>query len=61
VGEIFLGVEPRSFDIHWARIRDAAGNVTTVRFSNMRKGTGLKDSLFLFKLPEGADLVELGS
>jgi outer membrane lipoprotein carrier protein len=61
VGEIFLGVEPRSFDIHWARIRDAAGNVTTVRFSNMRKGTGLKDSLFLFKLPEGADLIELGS
>jgi outer membrane lipoprotein carrier protein len=61
VGEIFLGVEPRSFDIRWARIRDAAGNLTTIRFSNMRKGTGLKDSLFVFKLPEGADLVELGS
>ena len=61
VGEIFLGVEPRSFDIRWARIRDAAGNLTTIRFSNMRKGVGLKESLFLFQLPEGADLVELGS
>ncbi|SRR5712692_1459367 len=61
VGEIFLGVESHSFDIHWARIRDAAGNLTTIRFSGMRKGTGLKDSLFLFKLPEGVDLVELGS
>lgn len=61
VGEILLGVEPRSFDIRWARIRDAAGNLTTVRLSNLRKGTGLKDSLFVFSPPEGADLVELGS
>lgn len=61
VGEILLGIERHAFDILWARIQDAAGNLTSVRFSNIRKGTGLKDSLFRLQMPEGADLVELGS
>lgn len=61
VGEIVLGVDRDKFDILWARIRDAAGNVTRLRFSNTRKGVGLKDSLFRLQLPEGVDVVELGS
>jgi len=61
VGEILLGVDRDSFSILWSRIRDAARNVTTIRFSNMRKGTGLKDSLFRLQLPEGVDVIELGS
>lgn len=60
-GEILLGVDAESFNIHSSRIRDAAGNVTMIRFADMRKGTGLKDSLFRFQLPEGVDLVELGA
>lgn len=61
VGEIILAIDRERFDISWARIRDAAGNVTTIRFANMRRGTGLKDSLFRLQLPEGIDVVELGS
>ncbi len=61
VGEILLGVEHGSFDILWARIVDATGNITTVHFSNMKKGTGLKDSLFRLQVPEGVDVVEMGS
>ena len=61
VGEILLGVDRRSFDILWARIVDPAGNVTTVHFSGMKKGVGLKDSLFRLQVPDGVDLVEVGS
>jgi outer membrane lipoprotein carrier protein len=58
--EILLGVSKASFDILWVSVRDAASNLTTVRFSAMRKGIGLKDSLFQLQVPSGADIVELG-
>ncbi|MBI2358520.1 MAG: outer membrane lipoprotein carrier protein LolA [Deltaproteobacteria bacterium] len=61
VGEVDLGVDRQSFDVRWARIRDAAGNLTAVRFVNMKKGVGLKDSLFRLQVPEGVDVMELGS
>jgi outer membrane lipoprotein carrier protein len=61
LGELSLGVAEKSFDITSARVRDAAGNTTTVRFSAMRKGTGLKDDFFQPRIPAGADVVELGS
>ena len=60
VSELLLGIESQGFDILWARIRDTVGNATTVRFSPMRRGVGLKDSLFRFQLPDGVDVVELG-
>ena len=59
--EILLGVDRQAYDILWARIRDAAGNTTAVYFSEIKKGVGLKDSLFSPKIPEGAEVVELGS
>lgn len=58
--EILLGIDKKSYNIIWGRIRDAAGNITTIRFSDIRKGVGLKDSLFRLQIPEGADVVELG-
>ena len=58
--EILLGVNKTSFDIVWVSVRDAASNLTTVRFSAMRKGVGLTDSLFDAQIPKGADVVELG-
>ena len=61
VGEIVLGIDSDTFNIVWTRIRDAAGNVTTIRFSNMRRGIGLKDSFFRPQVPAGVDVVELGS
>jgi outer membrane lipoprotein carrier protein len=59
-GEILLGVDRNSFDIVWVSVRDAANNLTTLRFANMRKGVGLKDTLFQVQIPTGADIVELG-
>ena len=57
---ILLGVSRSTADILWISIRDAANNLTTLRFSNMRKDVGLQDSVFKIKLPDGVDVVELG-
>ncbi len=59
-GEILLGVSKNSADILWISVRDASNNLTTIRFSEIRKGVGLKDSLFNLQIPTGADVVELG-
>ena len=58
--EILMGLDKTSADIVWVSIRDAANNLTTLRFSGMRKGVGVKDSLFQVQIPQGADVVELG-
>src|SRR5688572_5150407 len=58
--EILLGVSRSSADIVWVSIRDAANNLTSLRFSNMKKDVGLKDSLFRINIPQGVDIVELG-
>lgn len=61
VGELRLGVKKGDFDILWARIEDAVGNVTTIHFSGMRRGVGFADSLFRLEVPEGVDVIEFGS
>ena len=58
--QILLAVSKTSFDIASVSVHDAANNVTSLRFSNMRKGVGLKDALFQVEIPSGADVVELG-
>lgn len=58
--EVLVGVGRGSSDIDWISVRDAAANVTTIRFSDMRKGVGVEESLFRFQVPDGADIVELG-
>jgi outer membrane lipoprotein carrier protein len=58
--EILMGVSRSSADIAWVSIRDAANNLTSLRFSNMKKSVGLQESLFRLKIPEGVDVVELG-
>jgi outer membrane lipoprotein carrier protein len=58
--DIHMGVSKNNADIIWVSVRDSAGNVTTLRFSNMRKDVGVKDSLFQLQIPDGVDVVELG-
>lgn len=58
--EILVAVNKNSYDILWISVRDAAANLTTLRLSNMRKGVGIKDSLFTLQIPGGTDIVELG-
>ena len=58
--EILVGVGKASADILWVSVRDAASNLTTLRFAGMRKGVGVNDALFQVKIHNGADIVELG-
>lgn len=58
-GDILMGVSKATSDILWVSVRDGAGNLTTISFSNMRKGGGVNDSLFKLQIPNGADVVEL--
>ena len=58
--EVLVGVGRKTLDIDWVSVRDAAANVTTIRFSAMRKGVGVDESLFRFQVPDGVDVVELG-
>ena len=58
--DILMGVGRATSDILWVSVRDGAGNLTTIRFSDMRKGTGVNDSLFNLQVPKGSDIVELG-
>jgi outer membrane lipoprotein carrier protein len=61
VDEVTLGVDRENYGINWARIRDPGGNLTTVRFSNMRRGVGVSDSLFKAQIPAGVDVIEVGA
>jgi outer membrane lipoprotein carrier protein len=57
--DIHMGVSKSTADILWVSVRDGAGNLTTLGFSDMRKGAGVPDSLFQLQIPAGADIVEL--
>jgi outer membrane lipoprotein-sorting protein len=59
-GNLVLGVDPQSYDVIWAQIKDAVGGIISVRFSDIKRGVGLKDSLFRPEIPGGVDVVELG-
>jgi outer membrane lipoprotein carrier protein len=58
--DILVGVNKTTFDLLWVSVRDGANNLTTLRITSMRKGIGVKDSLFQIKVPDGADIVEMG-
>ena len=58
LGWLRLGVEPHTFDIAAAEIHDQLGNLTKLQFANFKRGVGLDDKLFVFKVPDGVDVVE---
>jgi outer membrane lipoprotein carrier protein len=58
LGRLRLVVERPSYDIVGAEIRDPMGNVTRLRFSDLRRNTGIEDSVFQFETPPGVDVVD---
>jgi outer membrane lipoprotein carrier protein len=58
LGTLYLTVEKGSYDIVGAEIRDAVGNVTRLRFSDLHRNTGLDDARFHFEAPPGVDVVD---
>lgn len=57
-GRLRLVVDRTTFDIVEARVTDALGNITTLRFSNLRRNTGVDDREFEFEPPPGVDVIE---
>ena len=39
-------------------MRDPLGNVTRLRFSDIKRDTGLENDFFTFTVPAGAEVVE---
>jgi outer membrane lipoprotein carrier protein len=58
IGVLVLDVDPRTYDIAAAEVTDPLGNVTRLKFSNLKRDVGLTDSNFTFKTPPGTDVVE---
>jgi outer membrane lipoprotein-sorting protein len=58
LGVLVLDVDPETFDIRTATIRDALGNRTEVHLSGLRRNQGVDKSLFVFERPPGTDVIE---
>lgn len=57
VGQLRLFVSRDDADIRGAEVRDPLGNVSTLRFRNLRRNVGLKDDRFVFEIPPDVDII----
>jgi outer membrane lipoprotein carrier protein len=55
--QIELTVDSTSYDIKGLTLKDQLGNTTAISFSDIRRNTPFSDSMFVFKVPQGADIV----
>jgi len=58
LGRLRLTVDKQTYDIVGAEIFDPVGNVTRLRFSDLRRNTGVDDAQFTFEVPPGVDVIE---
>ena len=58
IGVLVLDVSPQTYDILAAEVTDPLGNVTRLRFANMKRDVGLDDAKFTFRAPPGTDVVQ---
>lgn len=58
LGTLVLTVDAATYDIVGAEVTDPIGNVTRLRFSDLRRNVGLTDGAFTFEAPPGVDVVE---
>ncbi|HZR83769.1 MAG TPA: outer membrane lipoprotein chaperone LolA [Candidatus Binatia bacterium] len=58
LGTLTLELDPVTFDIRAAIIRDSLGNATRVALQDLRRNQRIEASLFRFEVPYGADVVE---
>jgi outer membrane lipoprotein carrier protein len=53
-----MGLDPTTYDLVAAKVTDAVGNTTSIRFTNVHTNVLLADSMFHFEVPPGADVVQ---
>lgn len=54
---IVLQVQPKTYFIKSVAIHEVSGNISQFEFTNLKPNTGLKKSLFEFKVPPGVEVV----
>ena len=54
---LVLGVDAKTLQIRSLAAADQQGGRSTFQFSNYRENTGLADSVFIFKIPKGTDVI----
>ncbi|MDO8434531.1 MAG: outer membrane lipoprotein carrier protein LolA [Candidatus Binatus sp.] len=54
---IEIGLDPKSYDLVTLTLTDQLGDVTAVRFSDIRSNVRISEDQFAFKAPAGADIV----
>ncbi len=57
VDNILLELDPKDYTILGFSFTETSGNTNSIRLSNIKINTGLKESAFAFKIPKGANLV----
>lgn len=59
IDRLHLTVDHNSFQILQCRFSDALGNLTRIRFQNIRTNNQLPESLFHFKPPRGVEILNV--
>jgi outer membrane lipoprotein carrier protein len=55
--QIDLTVDSTNYDIKGLTLKDQLGNTTAISFNDIKRNTPFSDSMFAFKVPQGADIV----
>jgi outer membrane lipoprotein carrier protein len=55
--KIEVGLDPKSYNLVTLTLTDQLGDVTKVDFADIRDNVELPESMFAFKVPDGADIV----
>ena len=57
VKDIVLVLDPDNFNILGFTFTETSGNINSFRFSNIKINSGIKESVFNFRIPKGAELI----
>jgi outer membrane lipoprotein carrier protein len=55
--QIEIGLDPKTYDLVTLTLTDQLGDVTAVKFSDIRSNVRIPETQFAFKAPAGADIV----
>ncbi|MCX8071105.1 MAG: outer membrane lipoprotein carrier protein LolA [Candidatus Binatia bacterium] len=58
VGVLWLDVDPTTYDIVGAEVKDPLGNTSKLTLQNIKRNTGLSDGVFQFEVPPGVDVLD---
>jgi len=58
LGALILDVDPKTYDVEAATVRDPLGNTTRVDLHDLRRNGTVDDALFRFERPAGMDVIQ---